>query len=146
MGLRYAYLKIVVNRNYRILLIIGFVIGCVLNEETKVTYLTEAIVVLSIISFIIVPRFGVVLLFMLVGFLRVELANHISEDHVAFHLNNEAEIRTTVISYPQIRNQEQILILKPIELNIDKTPVEIRDGYMQLKLSRFINIGKGDLL
>lgn len=146
MGQRYAYLKIVVNRNYRILLIIGFVIGCILYEETKVTYLTEAFAVLCIVSFIIVPRFGVILLLVLLGFLRVVLANNLSENHVAFHLNNEAGIRASVISYPQIRNQEQILILRPIELNIDKTPVKIRDGYMQLKLSKYVKIGKGDLL
>lgn len=146
MGQRYAYLKIVINRNYRILLIIGFVIGCILYEETKVTYLTEVIAVLCIVSFIIVPRFGVILLLVLFGFLRVVLANHVSEDHVAFHLNDEAGIRASVISYPQIRNQEQILILRPVELNIDKSSVKIRKGYLQLKLSKYIKIGKGDLL
>jgi competence protein ComEC len=143
---RYSYFKKVVKSNYRILLIIGFIFGCILNEELEISNIIEVLSVLSILGFILVPKLGLIIIFILLGVLRMMFENHLGIDHIAHHINKEAEVISTVISYPQIKNHEQILILKPSSINVEKEQIQIKRGYMQLKLSKYTKIEKGDLL
>jgi competence protein ComEC len=143
---RFTYLINVLKRSYRILLVIGFIYGIVIAEEFKIAYLVEVLSISSIIFLIAKPKIGFIVLIILLGVLRVMLANRIGVDHIANYLGEEAEITATVVSYPQLRNQEQVLILKPTSIKLEDHMLSVRSGYLQLRLSKYIKINKGDQL
>ena len=92
MAQRFAYLKNVLKRSYRILLVIGFICGVVITEELEIAYLLEALSFGSILFLIAKPKIGFIALVILLGVLRVMLANRIGEDHISNYLGEEAEI------------------------------------------------------
>jgi competence protein ComEC len=103
-------------------------------------------IIVLIIPTIAFPRIFVLYMFFLLGVARVIHASNIDIEHIKYHLDNYLTIEAKVVSYPQIKNQEQILILQPRSIINKNVESKIKDGRVQLKLSKYFNINKGDVL
>lgn len=141
---RYRYFVNIVKRNYRVLVIIVFIIGIIFAEEVEVRYLFEIILILLLFSFFVSFKLGIIMFTLILGQLRSNFANQVNPSHIANYLNDQLEITASVISYPTIKDHDQILILKPHEIKHDKQIQKVRFGYIQLKTSKYLKLEKGE--
>lgn len=136
-----------VGKGRMYLMLAAFIIGCVFANEFDIFIYNKLLWVGVLVCIIFSPKYFWVVVFFCLGITRVYFVSY-QANHISNYTDNTVELTATVGAYPYTKGMDKVLVLKPHKIVIIPSGenIKISGGLIQTKVSKFVDINKGDLI
>ena len=147
MNRRIRYIRSQLKNNFEILVLASFLLGCVVVNDISIN-MTYSIVIFGIILVTVFfnPKMIFIMIFLAFGFLRATMFENDFVSGINKYYGQEIHLTSEVVTYPEVKEREQLIIVKPISAIQGSNHIQIKHGFVQVKVNKYEQISNGQII